>query len=259
MKPIIVMALGVLLGACAPRTADQTWMFADHAPKPMHHEVDVTVAIALDPVMEYADVCRQLATASREQGVEDLLHTIVGQAPVLRPAGRLLTENLAEHQEQVSPEDGWMAGFSADATGEACDPWLDPVTGMVSQRSLFEAQLVPEPRFGGVIDALQDNKTMGGMLSRAYVTLWGDPVGSEPVPVVIVQQSRGLDQGRGQGLVQVVGSGLITQLADSFGQMRILESTREIFPGDLFFQLQVRSSVRPMVGDLLPLAPEGDE
>jgi len=121
---------------------------------------------------------------------------------------------------------------------------------------MFAASLLPEQRFGGEIDALQRDKTMGGMLSRAYVTLWGDLVGHEPVPVVIVQQAKGLEGAPGQGLVQVVGSGLITQREDSFGQMHILEATREIFPGDLFFQLHVQASVLPMVGDLLPLAPE---
>lgn len=252
MRPIIVMALGILLSACAPRIDDRTWIFSDKASVPVHQEVEVTVSVVPDPVMEYAGVCEQLEAASREQGVEELLHMIVGQAPVLLPAGG----------HQGVTENGMAVGVTQDVQRDQhdqCDPWLDPVTGMVRQRSVFAATLVPEQRFGGVIDALQRDKTMGGMLSRAYVTLWGDSVGREPVPVVIVQQTKGLGGARDQGLVQVVGSGLIFQRTDAFGQLHILESTREIFPGDLFFQLHVQATVLPMVGDLLPLALEEEE
>ena len=247
MKPIIVMVLGVLLCACAPRGVDHGWKFAEEVPVPLYQETEVTVAVIPDPVMEYAGMCEQLRTASREQGVEDLLHKYVTQATLLRPS-------------EGNRSDG---GLKGDHETEAvvssreprCDPWLDSVTGMVLQRTGFFSTLVPERRLGGVIDALQEDQTMGGMLSRAYVSLWGPAQGQEPIPVLIVQRSSGLEQ----GMAQVIGAGLITQITDTTSQMRILESTREIFPGDLFFQLQVRAEVLPMEGDLLPLGLETEE
>ena len=260
MKPIIVLFLGVLLWGCAPRGDDHSWMFVhqeqaqeqsqDKARQAqdetaLRQETEITVSVVPDQVMEYVEICERLISASRDQGVEELLHLFVSQAPMVRPVGERSDD--VSNGEAVSP---------VDAVLDQCDPWLDPVTNLVRQRSAFSVELVPKRGLGGVIDALQDDQTMGGMLSRAYVSLWGPPVGPTPIPVLIVQHPSGFAQARNQGLVQVVGSGLITQVSEPIGQMRILESTREIFPGDMFFQLQVRTSVQPMVGDMLPLSPE---
>lgn len=247
MKKLCVMALGVLLCACAPRGEEYMWTFSDQAPSTTYQQTEITVSVLPDPVMEYAVVCGNLESASRDQGVRELLHIFVGQAPIIRPVWRQDVDDQEEGQKVVAPVPAELG---------QCDPWLDPVTGMVRQRSNFTAALVPERRFGGVIDALQEDQTMGGMLSKAYVSLWGSPVVHEPVPVVIVQRSSGLELVPDQSLVQVVGSGMITQITDTVGQMHILESTREIFPGDMFFQLQVQTTVLPVIGDLLPLAPE---
>lgn len=259
MKPIIVLSLGILLWGCAPRGDDHGWMFVPHdqsQEQPPHtrdeaalrRETEITVSVVPDQVMEYVEICERLISASREQGVEELLHLFVRQAPMVRPIGERLDD--ATSGEAASP---------VEAVPDQCDPWLDPVTNLVRQRSAFFVELVPKRGLGGVIEALQDDQTMGGMLSRAYVSLWGVPVGPTPIPVLIVQHPSGFAQARNQGLVQVVGSGLITQVSEPFGQMRILESTREIFPGDMFFQLQVRTSVQPMGGDMLPLSPEERE
>ncbi|WP_028571130.1 hypothetical protein [Desulfonatronum lacustre] len=255
MKSIIVLFLGllqvVLLCACAPRGADQGWKFAEEAPTALYQETEITVSIVPDPVMEYDGMCEKLRAASREQGVEELLHMYVTQAMLLRPSLPMtLPSNESGNAEflEGSPE----TEIAAASNESSCDPWLDSVTGMVLQRTAFFSTLVPERRLGGVIDALQEDQTMGGMLSKAYVSLWGPPQGQAPIPVLIVQRSSGLEQ----GMVQVIGAGLITQTTDTTSQMRILESTREIFPGDLFFQLQVRAEGLPMEGDLLPLGPE---
>ncbi|PTN31650.1 hypothetical protein [Desulfonatronum sp. SC1] len=251
MKPIILMALGflqvVLLCACTPRSADHGWKFAEEAPTALHRETEVTVSIVPDPVMKYDGMCEKLRTGSWEQGVEELLHMYVTQAALLRPSEASGSNGVLEGDQGT--------GAVVSSREPRCDPWLDSVTGMVSQRTGFFSSLVPERRMGGVIDALQEDQTMGGMLSKAYVSLWGPPQGQAPIPVLIVQRSSGLEQ----GMAQVVGAGLITQITDTTSQMRILESTREIFPGDLFFQLQVRAEVLPMEGDLLPLGPETEE
>lgn len=244
MKPIIVLVLGVLLCACAPLGGGHGWRFADEVPVALQQETEVTASMVPDPVMEYARMCEQLRTASREQGVEELLHKYVAQAILLRPSEAGGSNSVPEGDQE--------AGGGALRDELHCDPWLDSVTGLVWQRTGFFSTLVPERRLGGVIDALQEDQTMGGMLSRAYVSLWGPAQGQEPVPVLIVQRSSGLER----GMVQVIGAGLITQITDTASQMRILESTREIFPGDLFFQLQVRARVLPMEGDMLPLGPE---
>lgn len=244
MKPIIVMVLGALLCSCAPLGVDHGWKFAEEVPVALYQETEVTVSILPDPVMEYAGMCEKLRTASREQGVQDLLHKYVTQATLLRPSEVSRSDGILEASQE--------AEAVAPSSEPLCDPWLDSVTGMVSQRMGFFSSLVPERRLGGVIDALQEDQTMGGMLSRAYVSLWGPAQGQKPIPVLIVQRSSGLEQ----GMAQVIGAGLITQITDTTSQMRILESTREIFPGDLFFQLQVRAEVLPIEGDLLPLGPE---
>ena len=249
MKPIIVMALGVLLCACAPRGVDHGWKFVEEVPVALYQETEVTMSILPDPVMEYTAMCEKLRTASREQGVEDLLHKYVTQATLLRPSEGSGSDGVLEGDREAETR------AVVSSSEPRCDPWLDSVTGLVLQRTGFLSTLVPERRLGGVIDALQEDQTMGGMLSRAYVSLWGSAQGQEPIPVLIVQRSSGLEQ----GMAQVVGAGLITQTTNTTSQMRILESTREIFPGDLFFQLQVRAEVLPMEGDLLPLGPTMDE
>lgn len=247
MKPIIVLCLGALLCACAPQGVDHGWNFVEEIPVALYQEAEVTVSIVPDPVMEYDGMCEKLQTGAWEQGVEELLHMYVTQATLLRPSEGNGSDGILKGDHDAE------AVFSSSEP--RCDPWLDSVTGMVSQRTSFFSSLVPERRLGGVIDALQEDQTMGGMLSRAYVSLWGPALGQEPIPVLIVQRSSGLEQ----GMAQVIGAGLITQVTDTTSQMRILESTREIFPGDLFFQLQVRAEVLPMEGDLLPLGPEVEE
>lgn len=252
MKPIILIAVGVLqlvlVSSCAPRLVDQGWKFAEEAPAVSQQRTEVTVSLVPDPIMEYEKMCRQLEAASWEQGLEELLHRYVSQATLLR-----LTEDGASDggRENTHDTGTTKAEPKADQKPE-CEPWLDSVTGMVFQRTAFFSTLIAERSLGGVIAALQEDQSMGGMLSRAYVSLWGPAQGNGPIPVLIVRHSSGLEP----GMVQIIGSGMITQLTERTSQMRILESTREIFPGDLFFQLQVRAEVLRMEGDLLPLAPE---
>lgn len=247
MLSLLILVLGILLSACVPQNNNPNWVFPDHAPVVLHQKTETTVSLVPDQVTEFARICEQLGALAWEQGVEELLHRYVNQAPLLRPV-----ESSHKDGSMETPEDGNRVGPGRDGR---CDPWLDSITGMVWQRTDFFSMLVPERRLGGAIDALQEDQTMGGMLSKAYVTLWGPALHQEPIPVLIVQQSSGLEQ----GMTQIVGSGLITQVTDTTAQMRILESTREIFPGDLFFQLQVRAEVLPMEGDLLPMGPEVED
>lgn len=229
-------ALGVALCSCTPRNASMQRLFLDQPAVALNQEAEVQVSLHPDQVEDYDRICKRLNEMARDDGLGELLHAYVNQALLLRPG--------------QAPDD--FAANTADFRQSGiCDPWLDDVTGMISQTVLYRSTLMPVRSLGGVIDSLQDNQTMGGMLSRAYVTLWGPPFGEEPIPVLIVQESSGLEH----GLVQVVGSGLITQHAHNVGQMQILESTREILPGDLFFQLQVQAQVLPMAGNLLPLGP----
>ncbi|GAB6058572.1 hypothetical protein [Desulfonatronum parangueonense] len=238
MKLFYLLAIGVLISSCVPQKANQEHIFSDHPPSAVFQEIDVTVSLHPEHVDDYDRICAQLGQLAWDDGIRQLLQVYVGQAPVLRPV--------------LHPEEN--ASFLSETAQNhvpECDPWLDSVTGAVSQQVRFSSVLMPIQPFGGTVDSLQDNKTMGGMLSRGYVSLYGQPLREEPVPVLIVQQSPGLQR----GLKQVVGSGLITQLTDTVGQLLIQESTREILPGDLFFQLQVRAETLPMTGELVPLGP----
>ncbi|SDB36452.1 hypothetical protein SAMN05660653_01722 [Desulfonatronum thiosulfatophilum] len=238
MKLLCLLAISAFLSSCAPQKATPEHFFGDHPPRAVPQETEILVSLHPAHIDDYDRICDQLGQLAWDDGIRQLLRAYVDQAPVLRP---------------VEPPDE-SPSFPAGATQihvPECDPWLDSITGAVSQRVRYSSVLMPIKPFGGMIDALQDNKTMGGLLSRAYVSLFGQPLKEEPVPVLIVQQSPGLET----GLVQVVGSGLITQLTDTMGQMLIQESTREILPGDLFFQLQVRAETLPMTGDLVPLGP----
>ena len=243
MLSLLILVLGILLSACVPQNTNPNWVFPDHPPAVLHQKTETTVSLVPDQVTEFARICEQLGASAWEQGVEELLHMYVNQAPLLQP--------VEASQDGGSPKMYLETGLAGPGRDGRCDPWLDSITGMVWQRTDFFSMLVPERRLGGVIDALQEDQTMGGMLSKAYVTLWGPALHQEPIPVLIVQQSSGLER----GMTQIVGSGLITQVTATTAQMRILESTREIFPGDLFFQLQVRVEVLPMEGDLLPMGP----
>ncbi len=258
MKLLLLIFLGTVLFSCTPQKSDINRLFADHSPVPMYQEVEVTVSLHPEHVDDYERICDQLEEMAWNEGISQLLHAYVDQAGLLRPvqgaegAGGALMSALV-----ATPNPALSAASSATDFRRlmACDPWLDNVTGLISQSVHYTSALTPVQRLAGVIDSLQDNQTMGGMLSRAYVSLLGPPLGDAPIPVLIVQQSFGLEQ----GLMQIVGSGLITQHSETVGQMRILESTREIFPEDLFFQLQVRAEVLPMVGDFVPLGPGNPE
>lgn len=242
MKYGQLVLIVALLVSCAPRGINQEGVFGDHSPQVMIRETTLTVSMTPELVSNYDAICLWLHDQAWSQGTEELLHLFVSSEPLVRPvqgAGSMVSE--------VAGEKPLL-----------CDPWQDQVTGTVSQTALMKASLIPERRFAGVILALQDNQTMGGMLSSAYVSLMEPATAPMPIPVLIVQQSSGLEQ----GMMQVVGSGLITQLtdsmADSMGQMLILESTREILPGDHFFQLQVQAVTVPMSDSSLPLGL-GDE
>lgn len=234
-------ALGILLllAACAPREGalpvERQAVFGDQQPLEMTREVSFTVSRSPGQVDDYDEMCRDLDEQAWTRGAEDLLHLFVSDQFLVRPG-----EN---------PRHSRVA--SAKARPVLCDLWQDPVTGVVSQAVEMQAIFSPERRFAGSIQALQDNQTMGGMLSKSYVSLEGEAIMPVPVPVLIVQQSSGMPE----GMMQVIGSGLLTQLSDSLGQMVILESIREIFPGDLFFQVRLQAQTVPFPAGVLPLSP----
>lgn len=238
MKYGQLVLIVALLVSCAPRGINQEEVFGDHPPQVLTRETTLTVSMTPELVSNYADVCLWLHDQAWSQGTEELLHLFVSSKPLVRFAQGA----------------GSMVSEVAGEKPLLCDPWQDEVTGTVSQRILMTGSFIPERRFAGVILALQDNQTMGGMLSSAYVSLLEPTTVPVPIPVLIVQQSSGLEQ----GMMQVVGSGLITQRMDSMGQMLIVESTREILPGDHFFQLHLQAVAVPMSDSSLPLGL-GDE
>ncbi|HDQ41592.1 MAG TPA: hypothetical protein ENN39_11265 [Desulfonatronum sp.] len=225
-----------LLAACAPQgnvSLNQEALFGDYPSQTLIQETTLTVSMNPEQISDYDALCKQLHDQIWSQGSEDLLHLFVDSAPLIRPV--LESRSVASDHQEVHPL--------------LCDPWQDQITGRVSQTAQMTATFIPEHRFAGIIQSLQDNQTMGGMRSRAYVALLAPAFSPIPIPVLIVQQSSGLEQ----GMMQVVGSGLITQVSDATGQMLILESTREILPGDIFFQLQIHAVTVPMPEMSLPL------
>jgi hypothetical protein len=167
------------------------------------------------------ELCDKIEQEAWQQASGDLLQGFVREGRVLQPA---------DHSAQVEifHEGSQVTGY--------CQPLWDELSGKFTHDVRFAATLLPLRRFAGVIDILHDGYTMAGMGSRAYVTLM-DPTGLfAPLPVLIVQQQEGLLP----GFVTVIGSGVITQLFGAQGQMEILESTKEIVAGDMFFVLQVK-------------------
>jgi hypothetical protein len=253
VKYACLFLFATLLWSCAPQGANRS----QTASVPLQHtgqhtevfeqQTELTVSITPDRVSDFQEICTQLQDQAWEQGLEKLLHVYVNQAMLVRPG---------VDRHPPGPVDPELSGDPAVPPGleqtTTCAPWQDLVTGLIAQKMRFSTTLRPVERFSGTIDALQANLTMGGMLSKSYVTLKGPAVSPTPIPVLIVQQSSGLEK----GLLQVVGSGRITQVTSSTGQMEILESTREILPGDLFYQLVIQTRTLPMDNDFIPLRPE---
>ncbi len=182
------------------------------------------------------ELCDKIEEEAWRQAFKNLLHGFVMQNIVLQPASRF------EHGE-IFHEGSQLTGY--------CQPVRDDFSGKFLHNVQFEALLLPLQRFVGVIDILHDDQTMGGMGSRAYVTLTDPTQLQAPLPAVIVQHQKGLKP----GFVKVVGSGVITQIFGAQGQMDILESTKEIVAGDMFFVLQVRGRLIQDKGSEAPYSP----
>lgn len=168
------------------------------------------------------ELCDKIEQEAWRPAFKSLLQGFVRKSMVLQPSDH------SADQGEIFHEGSQLTGY--------CQPFWDEFSGKFTHDVRFEATLLPLRRFAGVIDVLQDNYTMAGMGSRAYVTLADSTDLSAPLPALIVQWQGGLKP----GFVKVVGSGVITQIFGSQGQMEILESTKEIVAGDMFFVLQVR-------------------
>lgn len=167
------------------------------------------------------DVCDMIAEEAWRLSSRSILHQFVMKRVVLRPADQFNHDAFLYYGRQLS-------GY--------CQPTYDIFSGNFLHKVHFSADLAPLRRLSGVITVLHDDQTMAGMGSRAYVSLL-EPEGLRaPLPVLIVQHQKGL----APEFVKVVGSGLITQLFGSQGQLEVLESTREISAGDHFFVVQVQ-------------------
>lgn len=234
----IALGIVLLLAACAPQgilPVDQQADFGDHLPQELTQDVSFMVTLSPGLVDDHDELCRELDEQAWTQGAQDLLHLFVSDQVLVRPG--------------KNRDHGSIS--AANARPMLCDLWQDPVTGIVSQAVRMRATFSPERRYAGLIQSLQDNQTMGGMLSRAYVSLENETIMPLPIPVLIVQQSSHMPA----GMMQVIGSGLLTQVTDTMGQMVIVESTQEIFPGDLFFQIRLQAETVPLPAESLPLSP----
>jgi hypothetical protein len=247
----LILLSAVLLAACAPQVRVGIGItFSDKEATPLVEESVVEVAVLPDnlvfsdlagwgkpkpPGQEAADtvgdpaavyrlveeLCDKIEQEAWKQASGDLLQGFVREGRVLQPAER-------SAQVEIFHEGSRLTGY--------CQPLWDELSGKFTHDVRFAATLLPLRRFTGEIDMLHDGYTMAGMGSRAYVTLT-DPTGlSAPLPALIVQPQEGLLH----GLVTVIGSGVITQIFGAQGQMEILESTKEIVAGDMFFVLQVQ-------------------
>ncbi len=181
-------------------------------------------AIMDDPLAVYRlveELCDKIEQEAWRKAFKSLLRDFMMKSLVLQPSDR-------SDQEGIFHAGSQLTGY--------CQPLRDEFSGKFTHDVRFEATLLPLRRFAGVIDVLHDDYTMAGMGSRVYVSLTDPTDLSAPLPVLIVQWQEGLKP----GFVKVVGSGVITQIFGSQGQMEILESTKEIVAGDMFFVLQAK-------------------
>jgi hypothetical protein len=235
MKFYLLFAM-LFLYSCAPQQIRNPVVFSHEKINILHQETTTTDALVDADINNLSSLCQQLNKKSLQSGISELMHMYVKDSSLVYPA-----------REQKDFFDQKIT-FRMDI----CEPWYSHVTDGFYQKISFTSSLIPIQKLSGYIDSMQDDLTMGGAYTRAYIVLLGESVMEPPIPVIIVQNSSGLTE----GVAQIVGSGLITQVTERVGQMTIVESTREILPGDLFFQLLLQAESLPMGDEYLPLGLE---
>jgi hypothetical protein len=253
MRRSFLVFILFLLAACTPKPVAQNHFSPGIAPEPIVQSTRITTTLSPGQVAKTSVFADAFWTAAIDQGMADIGNAYIQLAPLVRgidiqstalPFPELLARSGKVHKKQ------------------------DPQTGNYHQDATVTASFTPRKQLAGEITSLHDNRYLGSTYDRAVLRMYTPGTIIPPAFFLIAQKV----SDKNLAFFKISGWGKIVQsmqdvLPDpqhgtrgALYQAELMETSREIEPGDIVFLLQVHATaLSPQTSTITPTAPTSSE
>jgi hypothetical protein len=226
MKRLMILCLIFFVAACAQHGAERQTAFQEVAPETLQRSAQVKVTLGQEKLELGKSPEEQLWKRAERKGVRKAVQPWIEKGYLIRPSrANVLDEGFSRFHKRKGE-------FAAQA---------EEITQVFSKRFDIRVTLTPVKQLSGTIASIEADRNMAAANFQVGLELEELTPDKNGAYFIVVQMDTALEDSE-QG--KIVASGHIYRTLDNKAQAQLLDSKREIQPGDLVFLL--RTEVSPV-------------